>query len=76
MEVAGVLDELIRSTEGAHNGLLDLEELAEDELERIRKRYEALAERARDDLRRGLSDTGRPRIGRIDEADGSTHDSD
>jgi low affinity Fe/Cu permease len=41
------LDELIRSTKGAHNALLDLEELDERELERIRHNFEALAERAR-----------------------------
>lgn len=63
------LDELIRSTRGAHNGLLDLEELAEDELERIRDRYEALARSAREDLQRGLSDTGQPRIGGLDAGD-------
>lgn len=64
------LDELIRATHGAHNGLLDLEELAEDELERIHKRYEALALSAREDLQRGLRDTGRPRIGGLDEQGG------
>src|SRR5688500_7875250 len=37
------LDELIRVTEGAHNALLDLEELDEDEQERIRGAYEKLA---------------------------------
>jgi len=52
------LDELIRSTKGAHNVLLDLEELTEDELEQVRRRYEELAERAREDLRRGRPDTG------------------
>ena len=41
------LDELIRATKGAHNALLDLEELEEEELDRIRDDYEKLAEQAR-----------------------------
>ena len=41
------LDELIRSTRGAHNALLDLEELEERELDAFRKRYIALAKVAR-----------------------------
>ncbi len=41
------LDELIRATRGAENSLLDLEELTEEELDKFRKTYEALAERAR-----------------------------
>ncbi len=41
------LDELIRATRGAHNTLLDLEEMEEAELDRFRGRYEALAQRAR-----------------------------
>ena len=41
------LDEIIRALEGAHNGLLDLEELEEAELDRIRSRYEDLARSAR-----------------------------
>jgi low affinity Fe/Cu permease len=40
------LDELIRAVDGAHNALLDLEELEEDELDSIRSRYRRLAERA------------------------------
>jgi low affinity Fe/Cu permease len=56
------LDELIRCTKGAHTALLDLEELEENELGRIRDDYEALAERARQDLRRGKSDTGTPEV--------------
>jgi low affinity Fe/Cu permease len=51
------LDELIRSIDGAHNGLLDLEELTEDDLNRIKANYEALARNAREDLKRGLKDT-------------------
>jgi low affinity Fe/Cu permease len=44
------LDELIRATEGARNAFLDLEELEEDELDRIREKYEKLAELARKDF--------------------------
>ncbi|ACR30680.1 low affinity iron permease family protein [Burkholderia glumae] len=54
------LDELIRAVNGAHNALLDLEELDEKELERFRKHYEALAECARRGLRNGGSDTDSP----------------
>jgi low affinity Fe/Cu permease len=56
------LDELIRALEGAHNALLDLEELSEIELVEIRSRYEDLARRARDDLKRGRADTGKPEV--------------
>jgi low affinity Fe/Cu permease len=41
------LDELIRATKGAHNALLDLEELEDDALDAVRRRYEALAKAAR-----------------------------
>ena len=44
------LDELIRAAKGAENALLDLEELEEDELDRIRSRYETLARQAREHL--------------------------
>ncbi|MFN0075483.1 MAG: low affinity iron permease family protein [Prosthecobacter sp.] len=44
------LDELIRSIDGAHNALLDLEELEEDELDKIRATYTHLAEEARKEL--------------------------
>jgi low affinity Fe/Cu permease len=54
------LDELLRVTVGAHNALLDLEELEEHELERIRAAYTRLAERARAQLRSGEPDTGAP----------------
>ena len=42
------LDEIIRSIAGAKNELLDLEELEEDELDRIRETYAALARKARE----------------------------
>jgi low affinity Fe/Cu permease len=45
------LDELIRATHGAQNALLDLEELEEEELDRIKGGYEKMAERARGEFR-------------------------
>jgi low affinity Fe/Cu permease len=57
------LDELIRSIEGAHLALLDLEELEEDELESICSDYRDLAKRAREDLRKGKSDTDVREVG-------------
>ncbi len=54
------LDELIRSTKGAHNALLDLEELEVEDLDEFRIKYEALASAARAELRRGVQDTGTP----------------
>jgi low affinity Fe/Cu permease len=57
------LDELIRATEGAHNALLDLEELEDREFDQIRATYSQLAKRARAGLREGLIDTGRPEVG-------------
>lgn len=46
------LDELIHVTKGAQNALLDLEELEEEELDRIRDGYEKIAERARGEFRK------------------------
>jgi low affinity Fe/Cu permease len=54
------LDELIRSTRGAHNALLDLEELEDDQLEFFYTKYQALAKAAREELEKGLKDTGTP----------------
>jgi len=56
------LDELLRVTAGAHNVLLDLEELEERELDLVRARYARLAERARAELRSGGADTGVPEV--------------
>ncbi|WP_036025494.1 low affinity iron permease family protein [Paraburkholderia dilworthii] len=54
------LDELIRAFEGAHNALLDLEELEEKDLTRFRRQYQNLAKEARIALREGGSDTDSP----------------
>ena len=56
------LDELIRAMEGAHNMLLELEELDEKDLDRIRAEYRKLAEKARKDLKKGKGDTGVPDV--------------
>ena len=54
------LDELIRATQGAHNALLDLEELEEESLDAFRTKYQALAAAARAKLGDGVDDTGTP----------------
>jgi low affinity Fe/Cu permease len=51
------LDELIRAIEGAHNALLDLEELDDAEIEHIRRDYRNLATEARAAIERGMLDT-------------------
>ncbi|MGM9425764.1 low affinity iron permease family protein [Hydrogenophaga sp. MI9] len=54
------LDELIRATQGAHNALLDLEELEADNLDAFKARYLALAAAARAQLDLGEQDTDTP----------------
>jgi low affinity Fe/Cu permease len=51
------LDELIRAIDGAHNALLDLEELDEEEIEHIRRDYRNLAAKARKAIEKGRTDT-------------------
>ena len=48
--------------EGAHNALLNLEELDEKELDLIRVSYVKLAEEARKALQQGKFDTGVPEV--------------
>ena len=54
------LDELIRATQGAHNALLDLEEIEDKSLDMFRAKYQALAAAARMELDAGKPDTGTP----------------
>ena len=56
------LDELIRSTKGAHNAILDLEELTQQDLDRFLKCYQKLAHEARKHVREGLKDTDTPEV--------------
>jgi len=55
------LDELIRALEGAHNALLDLEDLDDKELDEIRSTYAELAETARSLLTSRGAKTPEPR---------------
>ena len=56
------LDELIRATRGAHNKLLDLEELEESELKAFQDRSGALAKRARECDSQEEEDIGSPEV--------------
>ncbi len=56
------LDELIRVTKGAHTVLLDLEELSEGELQKIREKYQEIAEEGRRKMRKGGDDTDIPDV--------------
>jgi len=58
------LDELLRATPGAHNAVLDIEELSENELDEIKRCYSDLAKRATQEVRSGKSDLGTPDVKR------------
>jgi low affinity Fe/Cu permease len=50
------LDELIRATKAAQNTLLDIEELSEEDLDRIKARFERLARKAREESSPGQTE--------------------
>ena len=56
------LDEIIRSTHGAHNALLDLEDFSTNDLEKVRALYQQLAEKARTHNIEGRASRGTPDI--------------
>lgn len=58
------LDELIRATKGAHTAVLNIEELSEEELDRLKCGYRQLAEEALEKMRAGKSDLGTPDVKR------------
>jgi low affinity Fe/Cu permease len=58
------LDELLRATPGAHNAVLDIEELSEDELDEMKKCYSTLARQAVEEVHSGKSDLGTPDVKR------------
>ncbi len=51
------LDEIIRATQGAHNAMMDIEKLTDEDLSRIQKKYGLLAEKTKEDLKQGKVDT-------------------
>jgi low affinity Fe/Cu permease len=56
------LDEIIRSTKGAHNELLKIEELNDEDLKSLQARYQHLADSVKQKLNRGLPDVDTPEI--------------
>ena len=52
------LDELIRAIAGAHNALLDIEQLDEKDIAKIREPYEELARQARHEAGLGRDSNG------------------
>jgi len=56
------LDELIRATKTAHTALLDVEELSEEELDKLRHSYQKLAREALREIRAGKSDLNTPHM--------------
>jgi low affinity Fe/Cu permease len=55
------LDELIRATQGAHNTLMDLEEMEETKLDRVKQAYSSIAREARENGGHG-ADTDTPEV--------------
>jgi low affinity Fe/Cu permease len=55
------LAEIIRSSQGAHNAMIDLEELSQKELDKIKALYQNLAVEARHNKNR-VGDTGTPEV--------------
>jgi low affinity Fe/Cu permease len=56
------LDEIIRSIDGAHNTMLDLEKLSTSDLDAIRALYQQLAEKARSTGAGAKDATGAPDV--------------
>jgi len=59
------LDEIIRATKGAHNEMMDIEKLTDEDLAKIQRKYGLLAEKTKEDLKKGKIDTNTPDIGKI-----------
>ena len=58
------LDEIIRATQGAHNEMMDIEKLTDEDLGNIQKKYGLLVERTKEDLIEGKIDTHTPDLGK------------
>ncbi len=60
------LDEIIRATKGAHNEMMDIEKLTDEDLVKIQKKYGLLAAKTKQDLHDGKIDTHTPDISKTD----------
>lgn len=56
------LDEIIRATKGAHNEMMDIEKLTDEDLAKVQKKYGVLAEKTKEDIKEGRIDTHSPEI--------------
>src|ERR1035441_6675674 len=63
------LDEIIRATKGAHNEMMDIEKLTDEDLGRIQKKYELLAEKTKANLKQGKLDTNTPELAKLVEVE-------
>jgi len=63
------LDEIIRATKGAHNEMMDIEKLTDEDLGKIQKRYGLLAEKVKEDLIKGKIDTHTPDLSKLVESE-------
>jgi low affinity Fe/Cu permease len=63
------LDEIIRATKGAHNEMMDIEKLTDEGMEKIQKKYSLLAEKTKENLKKGEVDTNTPDLGKASEAE-------
>ena len=59
------LDEIIRATKGAHNEMMDIEKLTDEDLGKIQKKYGLMAEKTKKDLEEGKTDTHAALFGSI-----------
>jgi low affinity Fe/Cu permease len=57
------LNELIRSMRGAHNTLMAIEDLSEEDLHELDKKYKSLLEEIAQRKLQGKKDTGTPELG-------------
>ena len=61
------LDEIIRATKGAHNEMMDIEKLTDEDLDKIQQKYGLMAEKTKKELRQGKVDTHTKDVPMIDE---------
>ena len=60
------LDEIIRATKGAHNEMMDIEKLTDEDLVKIQEKYGLLAKKTKKDLQEGKIDTHTPDVSKTD----------